>query len=393
MALTSTVALASAAGCSSDGAASARPVADVGRPDEGPSQPLSPIDSAPRSEPAAAGAPAAVGVQPEALSVAPFHIIGRSDARDPAGPRLSWSGTEIRARFSGTGLKVELADTGVSHYDVSIDGAPPRPLAVFGERRAYHLATALEAGVHDVVLTKRTESFTGVTQLFGFIGTLVPSPPPSGRRMELIGDSITCGFGVLGPDETCAFSAATESEPSAWGALAAKELGALRMVTAVSGLGVLRNYDGATTETMPQRYDRALADDASSVWEHHAFEPDLIVVNLGTNDFAGGKGDPGPGFEAAYTKLLATLRETHPGAWIVATTSPMLSNENHARHRGYVAAAIAARAAAGDTKISLVDIDEQSPSDGYGCGYHPSVSTHAKMAARLVEHVKPRMGW
>jgi lysophospholipase L1-like esterase len=179
----------------------------------------------------------------------------------------------------------------------------------------------------------------------------------------------------------------------AWGALAAKQLGALRMVTAFSGLGVLRNFDGATSETMPQRYDRALANDPASTWEHHVFEPDVVVVALGTNDFAGGKGDPGPGFAAAYTNMLAAVREAHPAARIVTTTSPMLGAFNYAKHRAYVEASIAARGSAGDTKITLVDIDEQSEADGYGCGYHPSVSTHRKMAARLVAHVKSLMGW
>lgn len=342
------------------------------------------LGAAPRPAPDPTGAPHAV---------APFHVIGRFDAREPSGPRLGWAGTEIRARFSGTRLALELADTGISHYDVVIDGAAPRLLVVFGGKRPYEVASNLAPGVHELVLTKRTETFTGVTQLFGFEGTLIPSEPPSGRRIELVGDSITCGFGVLGPDATCEFSADTQAEPRAWGAIAAKELGAMRMVTAVSGMGVLRNFDGSMTDTMPDRYDRSLADDATSSWDHHAFEPDLIVVNLGTNDFAGGKGDPGPAFESAYTKLLADLRAKHADARIVATTSPMLSGENHAKHRSYVERAIAARTSGGDAKLSFVDLETQDDLDGYGCAYHPSIATHQKMAARLVQHVKTLMGW
>jgi len=325
--------------------------------------------------------------------IAPFHVVGRFDARDPAGPRFGWAGTQVRARFAGSALQIELADSGVSHYDVAIDGAAPTLLVVAGAKKTYDVATGLAPGAHELVLTKRTETFTGVTQLFGFVGELIPSPAPNGRHIELVGDSITCGFGVLGPDETCEFSAATEAEPLAWGALAAFELGALRMVTAVSGMGVLRNYDGSTTDTMPDRYDRSLADDATSTWSHQAFEPDVIVVNLGTNDFAGGKGDPGPGFQTAYTKLLADLRARHPSAHIVVATSPMLSGENRANHRAYVENSTVARQSAGDTKISLLDIEVQSDLDGYGCAYHPSITTQQKMATKLVEHVKSLMGW
>ena len=331
---------------------------------------------------------------PEASrAVASFHIVGRFDTRDPTGPRLGWAGTEIRARFSGSDLEVELGDTGISHYDVTVDGGPPRFLAVTGPRRTYDLASGLGPGTHEVVLTKRTETFAGVTQLFGFLGDLIPTEAPSGRRIELIGDSITCGFGVLGPDATCDFSPDTQSEPMAWGALAAKQLGALRMVTAVSGMGVLRNFDGSTTDTMPERYDRSLADDPTSTWTHDVFEPDVVVVNLGTNDFAGGKGDPGPDFQLAYTKLLTDVRARHAGAWIVAATSPMLGLENGTKLRSYVEGAIAARVAAGDTKLSLLQIGTQSELDGYGCGYHPSITTHQKMAMLLVDHVKKQMAW
>ena len=391
-------ALRGVAGCVTD--ADRRNVPDPEAP-EGPPVDPTPVGRAPVGRAEAAkddGLGAAAPRAPDDSTiaphvVAPFHIIGRFDARDPAGPRFGWAGTEIRVRFAGARLALELADTGISHYDVAIDGAAPRLLVVFGGRRTYEVARDLPPGIHELVLTKRTETFTGVTQLLGVEGTLIPSEAPSGRRIELVGDSITCGFGVLGPDPTCAFSPDTEAEPRAWGAIAAKELGAMRMVTAVSGMGVFRNFDGSTSDTMPERYDRALAEDPTSVWDHRAFEPDLVVVNLGTNDFAGGKGDPGPAFEAAYTKFLGALRARHAAARIVVTTSPMLSGRNHAQQRAYVEAAIAARAAEGDTKISLVDLETQDGLDGYGCAYHPSIATHQKMAAKLVQHVKPLMGW
>jgi lysophospholipase L1-like esterase len=387
------LALGSSLACSASGGVAAPDAAGRTTLDDvaevGPSDGRAPRDL----EVDAAAGPVAPDRPDTPVVLAPFHIVGRVDRRDAAGPRFGWSGIELRARFSGPSLALVLRDTGTSHYDVSLDGAAPSLLVVSGGQHTYDVASGLAPGVHELVFTKRTETVTGVTQLLGFVGALVPSPAPSGRRMELVGDSITCGFGVLGADETCPFSASTESEPLAWGALAAKQLSALHMVTAVSGLGVVRNYGGDSVDTMPERYDRALANDAASTWDHHAFEPDVIIVALGTNDFSGGKGDPGPGFEAAYTSFLAILRAKHPAARIVATTSPMLSDGNHVMQRAYVAAAVATRTSAGDLLVSMLDLDEQSASDGYGCGYHPSLATQAKMAAKLVAHVKPLTGW
>ena len=67
-------------------------------------------------------------------------------------------------------------------------------------------------------MIKRTEAFVGGTVTFsGFTvdGTLVsPTPAKSvnyDRKLEMIGDSITCGYGVLGTSPSCSFSAQTES--------------------------------------------------------------------------------------------------------------------------------------------------------------------------------------
>lgn len=367
-----------------------------------------------RSDVAAAkSAPEEPAAAPALAPGAP-RLVGRFDRRDPAGPRFAWSASRVEARFRGAGIAVRLRaaplephtvyvdgrelvlhETGTP-YSVSVDDGPTTTIDVGGGARRYVLATGLDrARVHTVVLTREAEAFAGVHQLLGFEvegGALLDPPATRRRRIEIVGDSITCGFGVLGLDQTCPFSADTESEPLAWGALAAKSLGALRMVTAWSGLGVLRNYAGDTTPTMPERYGRALADDETSVWAH-AFVPDAIVVALGTNDFAGGQGDPGPEFQASYTTFLATLRSVHPGAHLVAATSPMLSGGSREKLHLYLEGAVAARKAAGDARVSLLEIDEQSEEDGYGCGYHPSRTTQQKMAARLVGHLKVHLGW
>jgi lysophospholipase L1-like esterase len=329
------------------------------------------------------------------VALAPYHLEGRVDRRDPDGPRFGWPGSRLRARFTGTGLSLVLADRGTSHYDVSIDGASTGVLIVTGSARPYEVAAGLAPGVHDVVVTKRTETFLGVTQLQGIVpapgGAIVPSPVWTGVRMEIIGDSISCGYGVLGTDAFCPFSADTEAETEAWGALAARELSAAHTTIAWSGLGLYRNYDGVTTDTMPLLYGRAIGDDPESTWDH-SFVPDVVVVALGTNDFAGGKGDPGSVFETTYVAFLEELRSIHPKAHLAVATSPMLSGNNRAKLLEYATAAVAARVNAGDANVSLVDLDEQRELDGYGCNHHPNVVTQRKMAAKLVAHLRARLG-
>jgi lysophospholipase L1-like esterase len=329
-----------------------------------------------------------------AASLEPYRIVGRFDARDPAGPRFGWPGTQVIAKFSGESISVDLSDTSAEdQFDVSIDDEPLALLKVDQkEKKTYELGSGLSPGVHTLTLTKRTESSVGETQLLAINATLVGTPPPAARRIEMIGDSITAGYGVLGADSSCVFSPETENESLAWGALAAKELNAVHTAIAWSGIGLVQNYEGETTDEMPDRYGRALATDAASAWTANLFEPDVIVIALGTNDLSGEGDDPGDAFQTKLVEFLTTIRAAHANSQIVLASSPMLEGQNKADQERYFQGAIDARKAA-DPKISLLKIDTITDAEGFGCDYHPSKVTQARMATALVAHVKTLTGW
>lgn len=329
------------------------------------------------------------------VSLEDYRIIGRFDTRDANGPRFGWPGTQVIAKFTGETISVDLADTSnEDQFDVSIDGKEPTLLKVDQrERKTYELATGLGAGEHTLVLTKRTESSVGETQLFKINATLIGTPAPASRRIELIGDSITAGYGVLGDNGDCSFSADTENESLAWGALAAKELNAAHTAIAWSGIGLVQNYEGETTEEMPDLYPRALATDPASTWTASQFEPDVVVIALGTNDLGGEGADPGEKFQTKLVEFTAAIRAAHANANIVLATSPMLENANKTDQAKYFQGAIDARKAAGDAKLSLLEIDTITDDEGFGCDYHPSKATQARMAKALVAHVKTLTGW
>lgn len=321
---------------------------------------------------------------PDAPSIVEdVHFIGRFDATH----RFAWPGSQIRTRFSGTTISADLEDTGNSDYfDVTIDGATTR-LQLASGRHTVALANGLAAGMHDLMLTRRTETFLGTTTVHGFSGaTLVPTPRP-GRLIEFVGDSITCGYGVLGATATCPFAADTEAETHAWGAFASTALDAVHVSIAYSGGGMYRNNGGTTTNTLPMRYGRTFADDTASTWDF-SYTPDAIVIGLGTNDFA--QGDPGAAFVTAYASFVGMLRMRFPNAAIVLATSPMLGGMEHTTQRGYldqVAAMVA------DPEVTVVEIATQLSADGFGCDYHPNEVTQHKMADALVPAIRAATGW
>ncbi|HXX69560.1 MAG TPA: SGNH/GDSL hydrolase family protein [Polyangiaceae bacterium] len=329
------------------------------------------------------------------------HSVGRLDRRDPAGPRFSWPGTTVEAAFTGTGIDVRLRDTGTSFFSVAIDGNTPSVLSTSRVTDRYTLASNLPAGRHSVVLRKRTESSVGVVQFLGFFpqgGTLVEASWPAlPRRIEFIGDSVTCGYGDLGTDPAQHFSPELEDETVAYGALTAQALGAEHTAIAYSGIGVHRDRWGRTSEQMPARFGRALADDPTSRQPFATPEPDIVVVNLGTNDFA--QGDPGLGFEQSYAAFVRTLRGAYPNAWIVCTVSPSLTDSYPpgAMSRTKAAAAIRnvvdQRSSQGDRRVVAFTFDEQRLSDGFGSDYHPSARTHRRMADQLAPVLRSLARW
>src|SRR6185437_8007857 len=124
---------------------------------------------------------------------------------------------------------------------------------------------------HSVEVRKRTEALVGTSQFRGFTVQGTPLKPPAmlpmDRRIEVIGDSISAGYGVLGQNSNCHFSPATENETDAYGYVAATQLQAEVHVNAWSGKGVYRNNDGTTTATMPELYKLALPADANAMWD------------------------------------------------------------------------------------------------------------------------------
>jgi lysophospholipase L1-like esterase len=342
-----------------------------------------------------------MGTPPDLSSVPPpptpaIEFIGRFDNSDPAGPKFAWSGSTIRVRFSGTQLTLKLKDPSqpgyANTYTIVVDGGAPTQLTADGTKSSYPIATGLAAGTHEVAITRNTEAFVGVAQFLGFDygpGGALLAPTPRGRRIELIGDSITCGYGDEGADQNCKFSTATEDNFIAYGSVAARALDADAVTLAWSGKGVYRNNDSSMTETMPILWKRTLPADPQSAWSFATPPPDAVVINLATNDFAPGTPDE-KGFVAAYQGLLSDVRARYPSAHIFAALGPMLGGAELASARTFINEAIANLH---DAQVQLIEFPTQDGSTGFGCDWHPSAQTHQAMGTQLAAAIKSALGW
>jgi hypothetical protein len=155
-----------------------------------------------------------------------------------------------------------------------------------------------------------------------------------------------------------------------------------------------RNYGvtGASSDAMPHIYARTLPSQSSCVWDFSAWQPHVVVINLGTND-ASTNGDPGSPYRSAYLDFVRALRQKYPNTFFVLTIGPMLDGSNLTAIKGHIQAVIQTRASEGDSKMSYLEFPTQTSADGYGCDWHPSPATNVKMSTLLSAELKARLGW
>jgi lysophospholipase L1-like esterase len=277
-------------------------------------------------------------------------------------------------------------------YSVLVDERPAVTVEVSAGRELYELASQLDpAAEHAITVIREAEAFAGVHELLGLElgpkGAFLPPRPPA-LRIEVIGDSITCGYGILGESSKCSFSYATERASAAYGTKLGRALDADVTTLCWSGRGVLRNYDGSTTATMPELFEQTLPAPPQVPWAFGATPPpDAVVVNLGTNDVLGGGGQPLDlaAFEEAYVRFAKRLRDVYPAAWIFVTTSPMVKKEQSPR----LDLVVARRLGAGDSRIELIPL--MTEASHWGCDSHPDAEMNARMADRIAPVVRARL--
>lgn len=310
------------------------------------------------------------------------------------GMRSGWSGTYVVGRFKGTAISARLKDEGANLFNVVIDGEVKKVLKTDKTKgeATYLLADDLTDAVHEIALHRRTEAKVGEAVFYGFEtpGKLLPPASPPERRIETIGDSISTGYGNEGPNATCTYFNAEQNEYLTYAAIAARALSADHTTIAWSGKTV-HEMDGYFDKALPARPD-------SPAWDFSKYEPQVVVINLGTNNFA--NIDPGEKlFVRVYMELATKVRRAYPRAFLVAALGPMLSDvypENRrslTQARKYMKTAVAKLKEGGERNIEMLEFPEQNHADGLGCGFHPSLKTHKLMGERLTHFIKEHVGW
>ncbi len=389
-----------------------------------------------------------------------IRYVGRMDLTSFA-PNVAFSesASYITANFMGdsVSIMVDEHNGGVTNYfETIIDGYPPvkNPQTVTGVAQhkipivpGYDDAGAplpLPCGAHKITVVKRTEADYGRTDFdgFSFAQILPPDTPPT-HKIEIIGDSITCGAGVEAasandPECNDNFGEGLENGYYSYGADLARDVGAEWHVTCASGIGLVRNYySRGDQRTMPEIYPyldpEAMMPLDLTPWDTTQWAasagaavtgtPDAIVIGLGTNDFSrdappladgglvyrdpidvgsldGGldaEADGGVTLEQGYVMFIDQLKADYPGVSVFLVSSPILGNNyptptdmQLSQHQQAIQDVAAYYTSDPNVHVYAVVVPKVS---GTGCGGHPSVAQQAAAATTIATAMKAALAW
>ena len=325
---------------------------------------------------------------------------------------LSGSGAEFS--FNGTKCVIKIKGDSTSMGANQADNQARVAIYVNGERIVDDMvdqfieeytvfeSTAAEDVTVSVVKLSESPMSTFAIDEIKVTGTIIKPTANKDLFIEFIGDSITCGYGSDDPVKENHFSTKTEDVTKAYAYKTAQALGADYSMVSFSGYGIISGYSTddkpIPAQTGPQFYTKlgyswsANGDFKPSniEWDFSKRQPDVVVINLGTNDdsYTKTEKDRQQAYTDEYVNFLKLVRGKNPDAKIVCTLGVMGD-----RLFEYVQlAADTYKAETGDSNIYTMKFDVQCPDDGYYADWHPSVTTHDKAAEKLTAELKTILG-
>ena len=204
---------------------------------------------------------------------------------------------------------------------------------------------------------------------------------PTGKKplkIEFIGDSITCAYGIEAKAPSEHFDTRTQNFEKTYAFLAAKELNFDYSVVCYSGCGII-----STGNMMPQKYTKInyFSNINNNEWNFEKYKNDVIVISLGTNDAGFVWGFRVDEYIEAYYNFLKMVRRKNPNAYIICIIGMMGFEElfpliNEAIHLTE------------DHKIFAYLLPSQKMEDGIGAEFHPNYVNHAKWGKLLSKIIK-----
>ena len=310
---------------------------------------------------------------------------------------FNWSASGFCVRFRGSGVKAKILSnapnaTNYAYLKVYVDGVEQTDILLDAKEQTLLLAQGLDPEVtHTVEVRKRTNarsSTAGLVSLELLDGTKLEPAAPKEKLIEFIGDSLTVGYSAADVNKAeSAWSTATEDAAKTYSKTVADAFGAEYMVTAISGRGVVMNNGGASGYTLPDLYPELDSYNIPGVAYDFAQQPEVIVINLGTNDATNSNLDV-DAFQTGAYNFLKTVRQNNPNAEIIWAYG-MRSDKKTAEVDTAIQAAVAQLSAEGDSRVHYLALPLATELHLN----HPTAAAYGPSGALLIEKIQEITGW
>ena len=333
---------------------------------------------------------------------ADYSIMGRAVKNTDGTVTLSASAASCTFSFTGATCTVYLKNVAYNEGDYNyinfeIDGEYAGRKKVGSKEGMPFVITAKSTtATHQLVVSKATEAANGQIIITKIEGKNIAAVPASfTKRIEFIGNSITCGFGN-DMEIPCGNGSKWYDQHNAYWSYAsrtARAVNAAYMISAISGAGIYRNWN-SDGPTVPQQYENAfLNTDSTNKWNFSSYVPDIVTIALGTNDISNGDGKIArlpfdkTKYITAYKKFIKTIYSHYPNAQLVLLNSPMVSGQNNlVLQESITTVQNEINAEVKPVKsIKTFWFNAMQPT---GCGYHPSTADHEVLANQLIPFIK-----
>lgn len=330
-----------------------------------------------------------------ALSDDRLHYEGRTMIENNS-VLLDWTGTGVTMQVQGGDVRIKLmsdhspASGLVPCFNVYVNGKRKKTITATSATEWHTVVSNLPTNRYSTVsIVKLSEAMYSTATLYDIelTGVLGPKPTLPERKMLILGDSVTCGWGTKTSSPSEGFTTPTEDGSLTYGWLLADRFDAQKHILAVSGNGLATSNTGSTTSALlPQQlpFVHYEGDYNGPKWDHSSYQPDLILVNLGTNDVF--VGSPADRLANGVKSFSATLRQTYPNATVVWVYGLMTAAQESTIRL------TVEEVAETDSKVHYLYVDPVSDVE-LGSGTHPNERGHKRAADELEPQLREIMGW
>ncbi len=227
---------------------------------------------------------------------ASYLALGKTYTNENGALALPWNDSGFSFRFFGTGFVLHFGAypcPEVPYIRILIDDERSQRFAVTNGNEKV-IIDELSEGEHTARILRVTEGMDPIwvtnVAITGLEPKLLDKPAERPLRLAFIGDSITCGYGVVGASTTVGYLTHEQDSARSYAYLAADLVNAEVQLSGASGKGIIANCNGDRSD-MTLRQAFAYKNRQGDAWDHSVWTPDLTVINAGTNDAWGGVSD------------------------------------------------------------------------------------------------------